>query len=52
MDENATAQLVCDADLSSNSSPFQELNRPEQKNQAQKGTAQAFLMQYPPAQSQ
>lgn len=47
-----TAQLVCDADLWSNSAPFQQLNRPEQKNQAQVGAVQGFWVQYPPAQSQ
>lgn len=38
-----TAQLVCDADLSSNSTPFEQLNRPEQTNQAQIGAVQTFL---------
>lgn len=47
-----TAQLVCDADLWSNSTPLQQLNRPEQKNQAQVGAVQGFWVQHPPAQSQ
>lgn len=51
MGENTTAQLVCDADLSSNSTPFYT-NRPEQNNQAQIGAVPAFSMQYPPAQAQ